>query len=114
MGTYLWFGAITALFIAFQWYLRRGRVSSTEAHRLVGEGARLVDVRTPSEFAGGHLPGAVNVPMDRLAARLGELGPTSTKVVVYCQSGMRSARAARVLRAAGFGEVYDLGGIGNW
>lgn len=91
----------------------KGDVSSADAHALVKSGAKLVDVRTPEEFQGGHLEGAVNVPVDELETRLSELGPKENKLVVYCRSGMRSARAAEVLRKAGH-EVFDLGSMRNW
>lgn len=61
----------------------------------------LVDVRTPEEFAQGHARGAINIPVQELGARLGELSRVK-RVVVYCRSGARSATAARLLRMAGF------------
>ena len=85
---------------------------SVEAHRLVEGGARLVDVRTPQEFASGHLEGAVNIPLDQLPNRLDELDREG-QVVVYCHSGNRSASAARTLERAGF-SVYDLGPKARW
>lgn len=88
------------------------QVSSAEAHQLVRQGATLVDVRTPEEFAGGHLDGARNVPLDALTARVTEL-PRDRAVVVYCRSGARSARAAAVLRGAGH-DVRDLGPMSAW
>ncbi len=103
--------AATAWFFMF----RYGKTSSSEAHRLVAAGARLVDVRTPGEFSGGALPGAVNIPLDQLAGRVGELTKEPTKpVVVYCASGMRSGQAKRLLSGAGLAKVYDLGGMGRW
>ncbi len=90
-----------------------GRVDGAQARALVAEGAQLVDVRTPGEFGGGHIEGAVNIPVHEVAARAGELD-RERPVVVYCQSGMRSAGAARALRAAGFTAVHDLGSIGAW
>ena len=56
-----------------------------EARRLVESGARLVDVRTPGEFAAGHLPGAINIPVQDLERRLHELGPKQAPIVVYCR-----------------------------
>lgn len=87
-------------------------VSSAEAHQLVEQGATLVDVRTPEEFAAGHLDGARNLPLDALTARMAEL-PRDRAVVVYCRSGARSARAAAVLRSAGH-DVRDLGPMSAW
>jgi phage shock protein E len=90
------------------------RIGGAQARRLVDEGALLLDVRTPGEFAGGHLPGAVNIPVDELQAELRQLPDPGRVIVVYCRSGMRSSRATGLLRRAGFQTVHDLGGIGNW
>jgi phage shock protein E len=90
-----------------------GKVGGPEARRLVEAGALLLDVRTPAEFAGHHVPGALNIPVQTLAQRLVDVGSKDREVVVYCQSGGRSARAAAELRQVGY-KVYDLGGIGNW
>jgi rhodanese-related sulfurtransferase len=90
------------------------RVSSTQAHALVKDGARLVDVRSPEEFASEHLDGAINIPVGELENRLSELEPKDQAVVVYCHTGIRSARAASKLAAAGFTKVADLGGMSNW
>jgi rhodanese-related sulfurtransferase len=88
------------------------RVDSAEAHRLVHEGATLLDVRSDAEWAEGHLPGAVHIPVQQLAQRMGEV-PRDHGVVVYCLSGGRSAQAAAMLASAGY-EVHDLGGMSNW
>lgn len=99
------------------WNLRRalgGKVAPDKARALVKSGARLVDVRSPGEHAAGHIEGSINVPVQELASRLGELGDKSKPVVVYCASGMRSASAASLLRRAGFAEVHDLGGMARW
>lgn len=73
----------------------------------------LLDVRTPEEFATGHIPGAVNISVETLASHLDEV-PTDQPVVVYCRSGNRSAQAADILTSAGYKSVYDLGGILTW
>jgi phage shock protein E len=97
-------------------YLRFGvsRISGDEARKLVQEGALLVDVRSAGEFAGGHIEGAINIPMQDLKGRLDELGDNRSEIVVYCQSGGRSAIAKRLLERNGFENVHDLGGIGQW
>ncbi len=69
----------------------------------------LVDVRTPQEYAGGHIPGAVNIPVDDLRSRLGEL-PHDRELVVYCQVGQRGYLATRILAQAGFKVVNLAGG----
>lgn len=74
----------------------------------------LLDVRTPAEFAGGHIPGAINISVETLASRLDEL-PTDLPIVVYCRSGNRSVTAAQILTNAGAAPaIYDLGGILAW
>ncbi len=87
--------------------------SLAEASR--GPGAPLViDVRAPGEWEAGHIDGAINVPLSRLADELDEL-PADRLVVVYCASGYRSGIAASLLRRAGRTEVADLvGGLEAW
>lgn len=71
----------------------------------------VLDVRTPEEYAAGHLPGAVNIPHDQLAARLGELSAARERdIVVYCRTGRRSAEALGVLDDAGFKRLFHLKG----
>jgi phage shock protein E len=74
----------------------------------------IVDVRTPEEYAQAHVPGAKNIPVHELQARLGELGAKDAPIVVYCRSGARSAAAASLLARAGFARVTDIGAMGNW
>jgi phage shock protein E len=89
-------------------------VDGAEAHRLVAAGVKVVDVRTAVEFAMGHVPGAVNIPFDEMEKRHAELGPPSTKVLLYCRSGRRSGVAAETLKAKGFTRLYDLQAFDRW
>lgn len=91
-----------------------GVVDGATAARLAAAGARVVDVRTPQEFASGHVPGAVNVPFDEIARRAGELGAPGTPLVVYCRSGRRSAIAAEALRGVGYEQVWDAQRYDTW
>jgi phage shock protein E len=84
------------------------------AHEMVAAGAVLLDVRTPKEYQEGHLPGAINIPVDQVPARASEVGPPSTAVVVYCLSGGRSARAKSALEQLGFKSVLNLGPKTAW
>ena len=68
----------------------------------------LLDVRTPQEFASGHIPGAVNIPVDDLRSRLGEL-PANREIAAYCQVGQRGYLATRILRQKGF-SASNIGG----
>ncbi len=73
----------------------------------------LVDVRSPAEFASGHVPTAVNIPVDAIAGQ----PPTEDKtalVIVYCRSGTRSARARDVLAGLGYVNVVDFGSLSRW
>ena len=87
---------------------------SPSFRELVARGAALLDVRSAEEFSAAHLEGAINIPLHELEARLSELGPKQRPVVIYCRSGRRSSEAARVLWAAGFTRVHDLGAMFNW
>jgi rhodanese-related sulfurtransferase len=72
----------------------------------------VLDVRTPQEFAAGHVPGAINVPYDQLASRLAEV-PKDKDVVLYCKSGRRAGIAADVLAANGYQRLSHLEGDMN-
>ncbi len=70
----------------------------------------LLDVRLPTEFSAGHIPGAVNIPVDDLRSRLSEI-PSGRKIVTYCQVGQRGYLATRILVQAGFPAVNIGGGF---
>lgn len=76
-------------------------------------GVVLFDVRTPEEYAEGHIPGARNIPVQDLGSRMGEV-PKTGRVVVYCRSGNRSGRAQAMLEAAGYQDVVNFGAVGEW
>ena len=74
--------------------------------------ALLVDVRNPSEYDGGHIPGSMNFAMSRILREAEEEFPDKSRpLYVYCQSGARSARAGKLLDLMGYESVTDLGGI---
>jgi rhodanese-related sulfurtransferase len=71
----------------------------------------VLDVRTPEEYAAGHVPGAVNIPKGELAARVAELERArDSDIVVYCRTGVRAAEALEVLGEAGFKRLFHLKG----
>jgi phage shock protein E len=110
-----WYFVIpAALIIAWVISQRLGKVAPQQAKTLVKNGAKLVDVRSRAEFAGGHIEGAINVPVGDLERREAELGPKETVLVVYCASGMRSARAKGILNGLGRTNVHDLGAMSRW
>jgi phage shock protein E len=75
---------------------------------LLAGGAQIVDVRTPGEYAGGHIPGSINVPLNTLGANMDKIRKDKP-AVLCCASGMRSAIACKQLKAAGYTEVYNGG-----
>ena len=74
----------------------------------------LLDVRTREEYAQGHIPGSVNVPLSELAAVDETISAKDTPLYVYCLSGGRSARAAAQLSGMGYASVVNMGGIAGW
>jgi len=86
---------------------------STAAPTIDSTGATMIDVRTPAEYAEGHLDGAVNIDIQDQAlfeAAIADLDPDAA-YVVYCRSGNRSAAATAQMTAAGFTDVTDAGGL---
>lgn len=74
----------------------------------------VLDVRSPGEFAAGHVPGAMNIPHDRIGEHLAEV-PRDKDVVLYCQSGRRAGIAAQVLAEQGYTRLFHLeGDIAAW
>ena len=95
------------------------KISTDQAEDLLDEGATFVDVRTPEEFAEGHVPGALNVPVNFAAP--GGMKPNDEflevmtrafakdqKLIIACKAGGRSARATSMLEQAGFTKLYDM------
>lgn len=74
----------------------------------------LVDVRTPAEFASGHVPGAVNIPLDAVGQTTELDGLESQEIYLICQSGGRSSRAQQLLSAKSFTTINVRGGTAAW
>ncbi len=79
----------------------------------VPENAWLLDVREDAEWAAGHAPGAVHMPMGQVTARANEI-PRAETVFVICRSGARSGRVAQALAGAGWQAVNVAGGMQDW
>ena len=90
------------------------RISRVDAHSAVADGGKLIDVRTPEEFATGAAPGAVNVPVQVIAAQIHAFAEPEDTIVLYCESGMRSEIAAKLLRGMGYAKAYNLGTVKDW
>ena len=94
----------------------RSQKDPATAKTWIAEGAVVLDVRTPEEFAARHLPNAVNIPVDEVSSRLGDIeklvgGDKARPIVAYCASGARSKKATLALEAAGHTRVVNGGGL---
>ena len=92
-------------------------ITAETARRMMQEsgGFVLLDVRTYAEFSREHIPGALLMPHAEIARRApSELPDKGGMIFVYCQSGVRSANAARTLAGLGYAQVFDFGGIIRW
>ncbi|MEE9355335.1 MAG: rhodanese-like domain-containing protein [Methylococcaceae bacterium] len=80
------------------------------------EEAIIVDVRSTGEWQSGHIPNAKHIPLDQLKSRFSELEQYKDRpIIMQCQGGVRSAKAAQMLKEAGFSKVFDLeGGLNAW
>ena len=90
------------------------RISAAEAKQMIDQGTTVVDVRTPAEWGGGHIPQAQHVPLDSILARPRDV-LKGDNVIFVCQVGQRSALAAEMAAAVGFKTLYNLeGGTDAW
>ncbi len=110
---------------AIKWYTGRSAAPrSAEVKKLTAKEAKaqldaneeivLLDVRTREEYAAGHIPGAVCIPVDTIGSGTELPFGVDVKLFLYCRSGGRSARAAKKLAELGYTDVTDFGGIVNW
>ena len=82
--------------------------TSVDFKTLVKEGAMIIDVRSPAEFNGGHVKGAVNIPLQAIQSSFNKI-PKNKVIITCCASGMRSGSAKSLLKAAGY-TVHNGGG----
>ena len=75
---------------------------------VIERGAIIIDVRTPGEYAGGHIKGSVNIPLDSMKSQMSKL-KRDKPVITCCASGMRSGSAKAMLLSNGFAEVHNAG-----
>jgi rhodanese-related sulfurtransferase len=91
-------------------------LAPADAVRLINDGATVLDVRPAAQYADGHIVGARSVPLGELGGKLDGLAKKKDRpVLVYCELGGQSAKAAATLRQAGFSQVLNLkGGLVAW
>ena len=85
-----------------------GGGQTVDLQSVIQQGAFLVDVRTPAEFAGGHVKGSVNIPLNTVPAQLVKF-KNKKNIIVFCQSGGRSGQAKSILEQNGFTNVINGG-----
>lgn len=85
-----------------------GTAPSLDFKELTGQGAIIVDVRTPGEFSSGHVKGAINIPLDLINMQIDRIKKTNKPVITVCRSGSRSGIAVNLLKSAGV-EAYNGG-----
>jgi len=93
------------------------QLGTLDVTRLMNQGGTLVlDIREAEDFATGHLPRARHIPMSQLSSRVEEIGKYKDKtVIVTCRNGTRAGGASRLLKQAGFKNVFELrGGLNAW
>jgi phage shock protein E len=93
------------------------QISMKEAEDLMKTetGYLILDVRTPKEFAQGHIPDAINVPNETIGKKeIRQLPDKDQKILVYCRSGNRSKQAAKKLVKLGYTDIIEFGGIIDW
>lgn len=94
------------------------KISFEEAKQLLDseDNIVMVDVREESEYITGHAIGAELMPMSEISEQLAEdiIGAKSTPVIVYCRTGRRSMKAAKLLSDWGYENIYDVGGLAGW
>ena len=93
------------------------QISQQEAAELMESSseALILDVRTPEEFASGHIPGAINLPNEEIGSQPIPLLPEKDQLLlIYCRSGNRSKQAARKLADQGYTNILEFGGINTW
>lgn len=85
-----------------------GGGTKVDLGQLIRNGATIVDVRTPGEYAGGHINGSLNIPLNNLSGQMSKI-KKDKPVITICASGMRSRAARSTLLANGYTEVYNGG-----
>jgi phage shock protein E len=113
MNLFTWIiiaGAIVALLLL----KRLGQVTPATAREWLNQGALVIDVRTEAEFQERHLPGVINIPLDRLEAEIARHAPDKAQpLLLHCASGGRSGIGRSRLKKLGYSHTFNLGSYGQ-
>jgi len=91
------------------------KITPEEAQKMMSGDVIILDVRTQDEYDSGHIPNAICLPVDQVAAQAESVLPDKNQtILVYCRSGARAATASQTLADMGYTNVYNFGGILSW
>ncbi|MEZ0486727.1 rhodanese-like domain-containing protein [Fibrella aquatica] len=90
-----------------------GSTGNNKLKQVLAQGAVVIDVRSPNEFATGHARGAVNIPLDQLKSKVIQLKSYQKPIVLCCATGMRSSQARLILLEQGITHMFDAGSWRN-
>jgi rhodanese-related sulfurtransferase len=101
---------VAVVILVFFLLKRSGQVAAKSVPAYLKDGALVIDVRNPAEFNSGHLPKAINIPLDTIETALPRRVQDKDRVLLlHCQSGMRSGVASKRLKRLGYVRVFNLG-----
>ena len=103
-----------AILVVFYFLKQAGQISPKDAQTHLKNGALVVDVRSSAEFNSGHLPNAINHPVDQIESTLPRrIKDRNQYLLLHCQSGMRSGVAKKKLQGMGYANAFNLGSYGK-
>ena len=111
IATWIFIGTVIAAFLIFK---QMSVVRPGTAREWLKKGALVIDVRSESEFQERHLPGAINIPLNRVSQEIARYAPTKERpLLLHCLSGTRSGMGASALKKMGYQNVFNLGSYGR-
>jgi rhodanese-related sulfurtransferase len=111
IATWIFIGTVIAAFLIFK---QVNAVKPETAREWLNKGATVIDVRSEAEFQEKHLPGTINIPLDRLGEEIARRAPNKEQpLLLHCLSGTRSAAGEATLKKMGYRNVFNLGSYGR-
>jgi len=111
IATWIFIGTVIAAFLIFK---QVNAVKPETAREWLKKGATVIDVRSNAEFEERHLPGAINIPLDRLGDEIARVAPNKEQpLLLHCLSGTRSGMGVSALKKMGYHNVLNLGSYGR-
>ena len=105
---------LAGVIVAFLLVKRLTQITPATAREWLNKGALVIDVRSPEEFQERHLPGVINIPLDRLGDEIARHAPDKAQpLLLHCRSGNRSSMGTSTLKKLGYQHVFNLGSYGR-